>query len=201
MKVTVVESLWIYIVFAMIALASCQSHAPEQVPTKVPSPNPIPEPTSIVVFHMAFAESDWDGKKIPDGQQCRSYGGQDPSTPPLIVSNIPEEANAIILEFSDRDYSPMDNGGHGIIGFTILEGTEEVLIPSVPSNTFDLPENFFLVREHKQNVLFTPGAYMPPCSGGRGNSYYVTAKAVEMISMDDLTFNILEESILELGRY
>jgi len=150
---------------------------------------------------VAFADSDWDGKKIPDGQQCRSYGGQDPSTPPLIVSNIPEGTNAIILEFSDRDYIPMDNGGHGIIGFTIPEGTEEVLIPSVASNTFDLPENFFLVREHKQNVLFTPGAYMPPCSGGRGNSYYVTAEAAEMVSMDDLTFNILEESILELGRY
>jgi hypothetical protein len=152
-------------------------------------------------MYMTFADSDWDGELIPRGQQCTPQGGVDPSTPQLVVSNIPTDSDAIILEFSDRDWGPMDNGGHGKIGFTIPEGTEETLIPSVSGNTFDLPEGFFIVKEHRNPTIFTPGAYMPPCSGGLGNSYYVTVKAVEMISMEDLTFNVLEEAVFELGKY
>jgi len=45
------------------------------------------------------------------------------------------------------------------------------------------------------------GAYMPPCCGGRGNSYYVTVKAVKIISFEDKKHEVLAEVVKEMGRY
>jgi hypothetical protein len=42
---------------------------------------------------------------------------------------------------------------------------------------------------------------MPPCSGGRGNAYYVTVKAVSEISEDYQDCNVLGMGRLELGNY
>jgi len=64
---------------------------------------------------LSFADSLWDGKTIPQGQQCLEYDGKGAS-PRIIVKNIPAAANKLILEFSDATYRPCDDGGHGIIG-------------------------------------------------------------------------------------
>lgn len=126
---------------------------------------------------VSLADALWDGKTVPKGQQCNRFSGQG-QTPVVQVKNIPAEANAVILEFSDRDASHMDNGGHGMIGYKIEKNIGEVLVPSVKGHTFDLPQGFFLVSAHNNPSWDTAGAYMPPCSGGRGNRYYVTVKAV-----------------------
>ena len=81
---------------------------------------------NLVNLEVSFADSIWDGKRVPTGQQCNKFGGTG-STPRLIVKNIPPEANTIIMEFSDRDYPPMDNGGHGKIGYKISQGTNEII--------------------------------------------------------------------------
>ena len=177
------------------------SLTPTEGPVELPSPTSTPESAPTQDLELAFVDSDWDGDKIPNGQQCHRQDGENPSTPRIQVSNIPEGADAIILEFSDRTYSPMNNGGHGKIGFEISEGTNEVVIPSVPGHTFDLPEGFFLVQEHRASGYDTAGAYMPPCSGGIGNHYYVTIKAVKVLSKEDKAFNLLGQGILELGKY
>ncbi len=212
-----------------LALASCQTQTPTQVETDqgtpqdtvtvaveevplptitatepltaVPTVNPTSETTTVLSLQLELADPDWDGERIPDGQQCQSQGGVNPSTPTILVGDIPEGSDAIILEFSDRSYRPMDEGGHGKIGFMIPEGTHETVIHSVPGHTFDLPKDFFLVHEHLAPGFDTAGAYMPPCSGGANHAYYVTVKSVELISMDDKTFNILGQGILELGEY
>jgi hypothetical protein len=105
------------------------------------------------------------------------------------------------MEFSDRTYKPMDKGGHGKIGFEITEGTEKVIVPSVPAHSFDLPEGFFIVKEHQGADWDKAGAYMPPCSGGKGNSYYVTVKAVRQLSRGSTEFELLAQGVLELGKY
>ena len=128
-------------------------------------------------LEISFADPEWDGKAIPIPHRC---GGSDASTPRLIVKNIPAGTNAIIMEYSDADWPDMDNGGHGKIGYRIPDGTTEITIPPVPANTFDLPEGFFLVAAHAGGH-FKPGAYMPPCSGGMGNSYYVMLFAIFFI--------------------
>lgn len=155
----------------------------------------------LVALTVAHADPAWDGVSVPVGQQCQRQGGVNPSTPSILVSKIPGGSDAIILEFSDRDFPPMDNGGHGIVGFMISEGTEDAVIPSIPGHTFILPEGFFIIQAHQAPDFDTAGAYMPPCSGGIGNAYYVTVRAVKLLSADGKTFTPLGEGILELGSY
>ncbi len=152
-------------------------------------------------LEVSFLDSSWDGKFVPVGQQCEKFDGDNPATPRLLVKRIPAAANVIIMEFSDRSYMPMDDGGHGKIGYRIAEGTAEVSIPSVPGHTFKLPEGFFTVTEHQAPDFDTEGAYLPPCSGGRGNFYYVTIKAAYQASEKKKKFKVLGQAVLELGRY
>jgi len=152
-------------------------------------------------FKAAFADTAWDGKTVPKGQQCKRFDGQDPSTPKLIVVGIPDGATAIVMEYSDRSYPPMDNGGHGKIGYKISPGTIEVTIPSVPGHSFDLPEKFFIVAPHQAPGWDIAGAYMPPCSGGNKNEYYVTVKAVVQSQGDTESFKELASGVLEMGKY
>lgn len=151
-------------------------------------------------LQATFADAKWDGKTIPYAQQCGRDNGKG-ATPPLSVKNIPVEANALIFEYSDRSYAPMDNGGHGKIGYTIVPGTTEATVPAVPGNTFSLPEGFFLVAAHTNPSWDKAGAYLPPCSGGRGNYYYVTIKAVLQSPDKSQKPQILATTKLELGRY
>ncbi|MES9854460.1 MAG: hypothetical protein ABW170_21815 [Candidatus Thiodiazotropha sp. L084R] len=140
----------------------------------------------------------WNGRQIPSGQQCNKFGGTG-ATPPLSISQIPAGANAIVMEYSDRTYQPMDHGGHGKIGFRIQSGTSTVAIPSVKGHTFDLPEDFFLIEAQKAPSWDKEGAYLPPCSGGKGNEYYVTIKAVS--ESNGGIRKILSEVELPLGQY
>lgn len=152
-------------------------------------------------LQVSFVDPAWDGKTVPVGQQCLRFGGETPSTPRLMVRGIPPEANAIIMEYSDRSYAPMDDGGHGMIGYRIPEGTKEVVVPSVPGHSFDMPEGFFVVSPHRVPGWATAGAYLPPCSGGRGNHYSVTVKAVHQPSAGSTDFTVLGQASLELGTY
>ena len=152
-------------------------------------------------LEVSFVDSMWNGKAVPTGQQCQRFGGSNPSTPRLMIQGIPPGTNAIIMEYSDRSYSPMDDGGHGKIGYRITGNTNEIIIPSVPGHSFDLPEGFFIVSPHQAPGWDKAGAYMPPCSGGRGNSYYVTVKAVYQASNENKEFKLLGQAVLELGTY
>lgn len=147
---------------------------------------------------LGFADAAWNGKRIPSTQICKKFGGNG-ATPALKVEGIPAEADALVLEFSDRTYSPMNNGGHGKIGFRIAPGAGTVVVPSVPGETFTLPEGFFMVSAHKG--WSDPGAYLPPCSGGKGNKYSVTVKAVKLESQDGKNFKTLADENLTLGFY
>lgn len=46
-----------------------------------------------------------------------------------------------------------------------------------------------------------PGAYLPPCSGGTKNKYYVTVKAVKLESEDGKSYKKLADESLTLGFY
>ena len=153
-----------------------------------------PNPAKLEV---SFADPEWDGKAIPIPHRC---GGSDASAPRLTVKNIPAGTNAIIMEYSDHDWPPMDEGGHGKIGYRIPEGTTEITTPSVLGNTFELPDGFFLVAAHAGGH-FKAGAYMPPCSGGMGNEYYVTIKAVYQASPESEEFKLLGQAVLDLGKF
>ena len=95
----------------------------------------------------------------------------------------------------------MDNGGHGKIGYKISPGSKEITIPSVPGHSFELPETFFIVAPHQAPGWDIAGAYMPPCSGGNGNNYYVTVKAVDLDEGKKDSFKELDHVVLEMGKY
>jgi hypothetical protein len=158
----------------------------------------IPTGTAVAAdLQLAFADAAWDGVTVPEGQQCQRFGGQGVS-PELVVSNIPSQANALIVMVSDRSYKPMDNGGHGQFGFSIEPGAATLTIPSVPGHTVDLPAGFFVVKEHQAPTWDKPGAYLPPCSGGRGNAYYITVKAVHRMGEES---HELASADIELGKF
>jgi len=154
--------------------------------------------TPLSALEAKIADPAWDGVEVPEGQQCQKFGGKG-SSPALTVSGIPSGASHLVLEFSDRTFKPMDQGGHGKVAYAIESGKTEVTVPSVPGHTVELPAGFSVVEQHKAPTWDQPGAYLPPCSGGRGNSYYVTVKAVH--KMGDETHELATSPAVEMGRY
>ncbi len=154
---------------------------------------------NMAQLKVSFADSKWDGKMVPSGEQCKWAGGNG-STPVLNVENIPADANAVIVEYSDRSYAPMNMGGHGKIGMWLNGAQTPVQIPSVAGETKDLPENLFIEQEH-QGSRGKSGAYLPPCSGGMGNIYYATVKAVYKGKSEKEVSRLLGQEKIELGRH
>lgn len=150
--------------------------------------------TNASAIDIEFADTAWDGVKVPEGQQCQKFGGNNPSTPEWIVTDIPVGSNVIVLEYSDRDSKKMNNGGHGMMSFTIDSTAEKVEIPSIPGHTFEIPSEFTMIEAHRGAGWDEAGAYMPPCSGGKGNAYYVTIRTMK----DDM---VTAETVVEMGTY
>ena len=156
---------------------------------------PVSAETTLKV---EFADPAWDGKKIPKGQHCKKFKGKG-ATPPLKVSNIPEGANAIIVEFNDLSYSKLSrDGGHGKVGWKIKGGGEAVL-KSVPGGTKTLPAGTWLVKKNRATGAWSSAGYLPPCSGGKGNKYKASVKAVRMDG-DDIG-DVLGKGSITLGKY
>jgi hypothetical protein len=150
--------------------------------------------SNALALEASFSDIAWDGIDVPEGQQCQKFGGDNPATPKLMIKDIPTGTNAIILEYSDRDSEKMNNGGHGRMVYTLHEPASEVEIPSVPGHTFDIPADFKSIEAHRSPGWDKEGAYMPPCSGGKGHAYYVTIKAAD-------GEKVLAETVLEMGSF
>jgi phosphatidylethanolamine-binding protein (PEBP) family uncharacterized protein len=150
--------------------------------------------TYATAMEVELTDRDWDGTKIPKGQQCDKFGGDKPSSPKLHITNIPDGSDLILLAYSDRDAKNMNNGGHGIMSYSIDSTIHTADIPSVLGHSYVLPEKMTMVEAHRGAGWDKEGAYMPPCSGGKGHAYYLTVKAM---SGD----KVMAETVLELGKY
>ena len=156
-------------------------------------------PARAADLTVDMADPAWNGFQIPAGQQCSKFGGKG-ATPPLRIGNIPAGANAIIVEFNDRDYQPLSyDGGHGKIGFRIKQGATSADLPSVPGETDDMPEGAFLEERNRATGSYATGGYLPPCSGGNGHVYFADIKAVNTVEGEDP--KVLAETRFLLGRY
>ena len=148
---------------------------------------------------VEFADSAWDGVAIPEGQHCKKFGGKG-STPPLTVSNIPVEANAIVVEFNDLDFQPLSKkGGHGKVGFEIEMGAGTVQLPAVSGGTKKMPESVWLVKKNRATGAWRSPGYLPPCSGGNGNTYVADVLAV--VKTSKKKYKVLAKVHIVLGRY
>ncbi len=135
----------------------------------------------------------WDGINVPDGQQCRLFGGNG-ATPMIILQDLPEGTAQMRVEFNDKSYAPLaENGGHGVIGFQV-SGPNAVL-PSVPGMTAELPEGASVLAAARSGGQYASPGYLPPCSGGRGNRYMANIIALDAAGAE------LARVPIELGRY
>lgn len=150
--------------------------------------------TYASAIEVKLADNAWDGMKIPTGQQCDKFGGENPSSPKLHITNIPVGSDSILLAYSDRDSKNMNNGGHGIMSYSIDSKTNTIDIPPVLGHSYELPEKFTMIEAHRGAGWDKEGAYMPPCSGGKDHAYYVTVKAMK-------GDKVIDETVLELGKY
>ncbi len=162
---------------------------------------PVHRPFTILNdLTINFTDTAWNGKTIPVGQQCPAFGGKG-ATPGLSIQNIPPKANALILTFSNISHISLDRGGMGQIGYRFKQGTPDVTLPPIPGSTFDLPEPFFVIAAHQKPFQNKPGAYLPPCSGGKGDHYSLIVKALWLPESPDMPPEILGQGKISLGRY
>jgi hypothetical protein len=129
-------------------------------------------------LNLSFADPAWNGETVPEGQHCPLQGGTG-ATPALHVANVPETTTSIKVAFNDETYQPMNDGGHGIIAFAVTPVDGEVDLPSVPGNTADLPEGASVDTASRAPGEYASPGYLPPCSGGQGNTYSATVTAYD----------------------
>lgn len=154
----------------------------------------------LPALNVTFADTGWDGKVVPKGQQCSKFGGLSPKTPALKVSGLPAGTNAVLVEFNDASYFDLStDGGHGVIGFHV-SGSSAVL-PGVPGETSKVPDPAFLVSGNRATGSYATQGYLPPCSGGNGNQYFAIVKAVHQAEAKGEENLILAQSRIDLGRY
>ncbi|MDK9721151.1 MAG: hypothetical protein OEL53_08200 [Rhodospirillales bacterium] len=149
-------------------------------------------------LEVSFADEAWTSNAVPTIGICDAYGGKGYS-PALKISGIPAEANVIIVAFSDRIYSPMDNGGHGVLRYSIAPGQGNVTLPSVPGDTKKLPEGIWVESDNSSRMHGGRG-YLGPCSGGRGNRYEADLKALYKPT-DGGETKLLAKGTIRLGYY
>ena len=149
------------------------------------------------MLKASFADTDsWDGKIVPTDNVCSDFNMEAGSSPEIVLNNIPKNTTKIILSFSDETFAGMRDGGHGVVSYKINSGLKELTIPSFEGETFDLPENFKSVIAHRAAKYGKiEGAYLAPCSGGKGNTYSVLIEAVNDNSSK------LASTTLTLGKY
>jgi len=152
---------------------------------------------SAAGLKASFTDSSlWNGKIIPEEMVCSNYNFEAGGTPEVTLTNIPKNTFRIILAFSDETFKGMSDGGHGIIAYKLDSGLQNVDIPSIQGETFDLPDEFTSLIAHRGvNFGKQEGAYLAPCSGGKGNTYSVIIQAVDA---DD---KVLDSTSLTLGKY
>lgn len=158
---------------------------------------PVP---NMAKLNVKFVDSNWDGTTVPKNEICGRYNSKTAMSPKLLITNLPSQTNEIILSFSDETYTKMSNGGHGVVSYKVSEGIKSIELPSFKSETFDLPTNFKSLVSHRSSRN-TNGAYLAPCSGGRGNIYSVKIEAIHDFNSEDKKPSLLGDAYLKMGKY
>ncbi|MEA3290621.1 MAG: hypothetical protein U9Q04_10630 [Campylobacterota bacterium] len=149
-----------------------------------------------------FADAKWDGNRVPKDEICSDYNKNGGHSPKIMITNLPKDTNKIILSFNDESVQRMNHGGHGVVGYKVANSSTNVTIPSIKGETFNLPVNFTSENAHNGGQFGkTPGAYLPPCSGGRGNTYSVNIEAIQEFGSDEKKPMLLGDTKLKMGIY
>ena len=135
----------------------------------------------------------WNGKTVPAGKQCTLFGGKG-MTPPFQVTGLPTGTAMVVVEFNDRSYRPLSSGGgHGTIGYNVKGSSAK--LPAVPGLTAKMPRGVQVIKAARGTGDYRSAGYLPPCSGGKGNSYEAVVKAVNGAG------KVTAKTKMALGRY
>ena len=136
----------------------------------------------------------WNGRRIPEGQQCRLFGG-DGWTPPMQVGNIPPGTVWIVAHFNNKSYKPLSReGGLGQIAWP-AKWPVTYLYP-IPGMA-GLPKwGAFVVRPARTLEGHASPGYLPPCSGGQRHKY-----SVDIMAVDENGEVLARRRNVKLGKY
>lgn len=179
---------------ATVALAACgdKTSAPADAPAAPAAPAAAPAGPLTATF---ADPATWNGKTVPASQVCQKFKGSG-ATPALNLTNVPAATTAVVLAFNDETYQAMNNGGHGAVRFAVTPANGAVTLPSAPGETDALPAGVTTEKAHlASDYSGTGGAYLPPCSGGKGNTYTATVTALDAAGAK------LGETRIVLGTY
>jgi hypothetical protein len=169
--------------------------APQAVIPKRPVAERAKPDDKVGAMTAKFIDGGWDGITIPANQVCRKFGGTG-ATPRLALDGYHTGTQVILLAFNDETYEPMNNGGHGIVGFRI--NGKYASTGAMAGEVNIISQGQFIVADNRGGEV--PG-YLPPCSGGRGNLYSVTVMAVTWADTNPPSYRVLNQTRVELGRY
>ena len=135
----------------------------------------------LAPLQVSFADSKWTGRIIPREEVCNRFNTRPGNAPSILVSGLPAATVTIELSFNDISArSVFNHGGHGVIHYLLpTPGANEVVIPSFPGQTSKLPGGFSVKRHFTSEAWDTGSGYLPPCSGGQGNTYTVDIRALD----------------------
>lgn len=161
----------------------------------------------VGILEVKFGYYKWNGMVIPNEGVSIKCGGEGLS-PDFYISNIPANANAIIIEYYDtiirRSGWTGANGSYWIP----TENKNEVYVPSVVEGTFNLPEGIFVEKEHQGSRLYGDigGVYRAPnkCrlnNTGVGARYFAQIKAVFKPYDENDQALLLATAYIELGEF
>jgi len=162
---------------------------------------PVSMAALVLIVSAGFAQAKmgvqllapWDGKRVPAGQNCTLDGGNG-STPPMKITGLPGGTVLIVVEYNDKSYPPLSSrGGHGTIGYPVSGSSAK--LPAVPGLTANLPGGVRVIKRARGTGRYASKGYLPPCSGGRGNRYSATVKAISQAG------KVLEKATISIGRY
>ena len=128
---------------------------------------------------VKFTDPAWDGKTVPKAATCSIDGNTGAMTPALELSGVPDGTAKITESFNDETYTPMDHGGHGVLGFDVTPSGGMVQIPSVPGESDQLPAGVSVVTKNRGTGNYDKPGWLPPCSGGHGNLYTMDVTALD----------------------
>ncbi len=119
----------------------------------------------------------WDSKTVPNGEQGKKCGGQDPHFPSLTF-NLKELANhfkskiiKIEMDAYDVDWA---GGSHGKWSYVFDSNADTFTSPKVPSETTTMPSGVKGLSMHTATRNCDPGYYLAPssCLATRGHRYF-----------------------------
>ncbi|GEO80067.1 hypothetical protein [Pararhodospirillum oryzae] len=179
-----------------LLVAACHGPAPDTPPGAFDSPDETAGIDPLPVVTVRFDSAHWNGKTVPAEGRCKALGGTG-RTPPLIIGGIPTGARTVLVAFSKRGDSDLDDGGLGVVGWTLPLGASLFVTPPVPGQTESLPPGAWIERSHGA-ALGPRVGYLGPCFPESGAVYEADVRVMGPTGQGEQ--GVMAHGVISLGQ-